>query len=532
MKKTLKAALCSLLASVLLIGLFSGCSNARQNVDSSLQSSSQASGEESGKPDISKEVELQVFLLGDAPKDLEAVSAKINELTKRDLNATVKFNFSSWTDYIQKYNLLLTSGQSADLMYSANWVDYATLSNKGAFLALDEMLPKAAPGLYKFVSNELWDQVKVNGKIYAVPPTWKQFTNDGILYRKDLQKEFNLPVPDSLENVEAYLEGVKKNMPTQAITAEYVLPGLQTYSFNAFPILQMKKTWVTNGAPYGLSADYNDPSSLKTYWGSDAFIEDMKMFKRWADKGFWSKSALSDKTDQTAFENGKVVAVLAGNNPNKYADAVAKIAQTHPDWEVGYISYAQSSKVSYQAHATNDGTSIPASAKNPERALMLLEKMTLDKEYNRLIQYGILGTHYTEEGGYYTPVGDAATSAFPREGMNAWNLRNPEYMLFPKSSEVMNSVVKELETIAAGTKFKGVNIYGGFNENYTNYQSERAALGTVLTQYLAPLQAGLVEDVDAAAAVFMKQAKTAGLSKIQQEYTAQWEAYCAEHQYK
>ena len=54
---------------------------------------------------------------------------------------------------------------------------------------------------------------------------------------------------------------------------------------------------------------------------------------------------------------------------------------------------------------------------------------------------------------------------------------------------------------------------------------------TVLTQYLAPIEAGLVPDVDAAIKTFMEKAKAAGLDKIQAEYTKQWKAYCAEYKY-
>ena len=47
--------------------------------------------------DTSKKVELQFYMLGDAPKDLPAIQAEVNKMAEADLNATVKFNFTSWT---------------------------------------------------------------------------------------------------------------------------------------------------------------------------------------------------------------------------------------------------------------------------------------------------------------------------------------------------------------------------------------------------------------------------------------------------
>ncbi len=479
-----------------------------------------------------KPVELQFYMVGDAPKDLQLVQEKINELAKKDLNVTVKFNYTSWTDFSTKYNLLLQTGQPIDLIYTASWLDYAKLARKNAFKPLDSLLPKYAPQLYKFVPKDYWNQVKVNGKIYTIPATWKEFTSNGFQYRKDLQKQFNLPEPDSLENVEKYFEGIKKNMPGQVLTGEYVSPGPGSWSFSALEILQMKYKWVNFGTPYGLVADYSNPSNIKAYWGSPEFAADMKMFKRWADKGFWSRSALSAKTDMTAFDNGKVVAIIQGQNPNKYGASLVSAKNAHPDWEIGYVPYPAVNGIAQVAHATQNGYAVPFSSKNPERALMFYQKLVLDKRYNWLSQYGIEGVHYNVKDGYYEPIGDPTKTGFGREGMNGWGWRNPDYMLFDKSFDAVKVIFEQMGTIASKSKYRGINIFDGFAEDYSSYQSERAALGTVLTQYLAPLEAGLVSDVDAAIKVFMEKAKAAGLEKIQKEYIKQWKAYCAQYNYK
>ena len=53
----------------------------------------------------------------------------------------------------------------------------------------------------------------------------------------------------------------------------------------------------------------------------------------------------------------------------------------------------------------------------------------------------------------------------------------------------------------------------------------------VVAQYLVPIQAGLVEDVDAAIAEFQQKVMDAGLEVCRENYKAQWEAYCAEFNY-
>lgn len=95
--------------------------------------STNAGTEEKTGLDTSKKVELQFYMLGDAPKDLSSIEAEINKMAEEDLNATVKFNYTTWTDWDQKYKLLLSSGQSIDLIFTADWTQYQAYAKKGAF---------------------------------------------------------------------------------------------------------------------------------------------------------------------------------------------------------------------------------------------------------------------------------------------------------------------------------------------------------------------------------------------------------------
>src|SRR5690606_15608855 len=102
------------------------------------------------------------WMLGDAPKDLPMINEEINKLALRDLNCTVKFNLLNWSDYMQRYNLLLSSGQPIDLIFTAEWLNYNQFAKKGAFMELDEIITANAPELYKFVPEDYWNGVKVN----------------------------------------------------------------------------------------------------------------------------------------------------------------------------------------------------------------------------------------------------------------------------------------------------------------------------------------------------------------------------------
>ena len=68
-----------------------------------------------------------------------------------------------------------------------------------------------------------------------------------------------------------------------------------------------------------------------------------------------------------------------------------------------------------------------------------------------------------------------------------------------------------------------VDPYSGFSEDYSAYSAEKAA-----SEYLRPLQNGLVDDVDAAVETFREKVKAAGLDSVREGWEAQWQTYCEE----
>ncbi|RTE09332.1 extracellular solute-binding protein [Paenibacillus whitsoniae] len=464
--------------------------------------------------DISKKVELQFYMLGPAPKDLPVIEDEINKLALKDLNATVKFNFTTWTDWDQKYKLLLSSGQAVDLIFTADWTQYQAYAKKGAFLPLDDLLPKAAPKLNSFVPKDMWEAVKIDGKIYTVPATYKEYVTTGFIWREDLRQKYNLPKPDSLANFEAYLAGIKKNEPDMIpLAANSDVKGSLSDQYKNLTIDPV------GSLPYGMQIPYKNPSEVTAYWGSPEHLAELKTLKKWQDAGYISKNVLNTKDAMTdLITSGKAAANL-GDNPTRFNDQKLKIASTHPDWKLEYYPAPLIKGHAEPVHPIHNGFAIPKSSNNAERALAFYEKMVTDKTYNQLTQYGILGKNYEVDNGYYQMIGDSNSNGFPREGMQSWAWRNPEFMLFDKGYDGVKQIFSDLDKIASPDKFTG------FAEDYTSYQAERAALEQVEKQYLYPLEAGLVADVEGGLRTFMEKAKVAGLDKIQAEYKKQWLAY-------
>ncbi len=478
--------------------------------------------------DKSKQVELVFYLYGDAPTDMKKVEEKINEVLLEKINATVSFRFTTYTDHMTKYKMVLSSGEDCDLIYTANWMEYKNLASKQAFLPLNELLDTTIPGIKTLFTDEVWNQVKVNDSIYAVPHAGNtSYSTQLVVWREDLRKKYNLPTPDSFENMEAYLDGIKKNDPKQQLIAADLATST-TSTFKTFGGVAYKTSYspYTKGY-YSLDVDYSNPSKLFDYWHSDLFVEDMKAMKRWADKGFWSKNILSHLPEGDIGNGGEVVTLCNSGQYIAYRDTAN---EAHPDWELAYLTRADLTGVVYPSIPFTDCTSIPINSKNPERAAMALELFLTDAELQRLLLYGFEGEHYTvDANGYY--VEGPQNANYTYEGSNAWNMKNKDIILGKESSEKLNSINEKLAEQAANCGYPQVDFLSGFLEDYSAYSAERAALVSVLVEYLTPLQAGMVKDVDAAIEEFLEKAETAGLSKIQNAYKDQWAAYCKEYGY-
>ena len=489
------------------------------------QAKTEPAGEGNGEAkelDTSERVDLVVYQLGDAPADEAKVEEKINEILLEKLNVTVDFQFTTWVDWQQKYSLQLTTG-GVDLVYTANWSEYGKLASSGAFLPLDDLLNTVSPEMRKTLGEDALNQCRVNGELYTIPCNYLEYTCNGILYREDLREKYDLPAPNTVENIEAYLTGIKENEPEQQLMD---VSGQE----NMGQVFNFKYPWVTfTGIPYGLSINYDTPTEVEDYWFSDDFTDDMKTMKKWADMGFWSRSALSNTPQEEALENGLAVMYFSGYNPAKAVGVKAKLEETHPDWKVEYIAFGETNGVIFPANRQTNGTAISKDCKDPERAMKVIELLLMDEELNHLAMGGIEGEHYElDENGIYQNLSDK----FPYGGFNTWNLYNKDYWLSTETSAELNEMFAKYEELGAKTKFPNTDIFGGFTEDTSAYATEYSAVQNVCDQYLKPLQIGTVDDVDAAVAQFREKLKEAGIEACREGFKEQWLAYCEQYGYK
>lgn len=460
-------------------------------------------------------VELNLYLMGDPARDNNAILQELNKLTLRDFNATVKITYSTWTDFDTKYNLMLSAGDKMDLVYASNWLNYFTYAKKGAFMDLTDLIPKAAPKLYEQITKDRWNGVKVDNKIYGVPNQNPEFVQGAFLYREDLRKKYNLPEINSLDTIEKYLDGIKKYETTIMPTND---PGSKAYDnlfifTTPYEIVDAGDTATSN-----LVIDPKEPTKVMKTIETPEYRAFMDRMKSWANRGFWSKSALSSTEDGSqAVTNGKAAATFDTTLP-KAKGVVETLQKQKPDWEIGVFEYNRLNNKVHSASAAQNLTAIPIVSENPELALALLEKLQTEKEYYFLMQYGIKGVSYnlTEDGKLDYSKIDKTKHGPP--ACWAWSNTNLALTQVGRWSEWEPRVADNIRLATP-------NILDGFVLNTDPIQNEIAAVNQVKNQYGKPLQAGLVKDVEQSYQTLLRQSKTAGLDKYRDEVQKQLEEF-------
>lgn len=504
MKKKLIAAL---LALTTMATVLTGCGGSSSG-SSSGSSPASASGE-SGTADTSQEVELVMYVVSDRPAGQDVVDENLNKLLKEKLNCTLKINWIGWAEYAQKYPMLYSSGESFDMAYCAGWLNFSNLARKGAFQSLNDLLPTYAPKNYAMQSESALSQATIDGNLYAVPTLLPTYTAYGTVYRGDIAEEAGITdTIDTWDEIEEYCDYILANHPE--------MEAIDMYSKDPELALQYTRSIGYKDIDSGLRYIYYDPSeenpTVKAVYDVDGISDFYAKMKDWSDKGYWSKSALSD-TDSLKTQNGK--AALRFYN----VDTWANYSAIHPEWNFQYGN--MTSDVAHLPY-TQDCMVISNTAKNPERALMLWDLLTTDQEAYDAFFYGVLDTSYTlNDEGQFTITDPDLYNTNAMWAVRTMDLNRNQAGVPDSYNTIREDWEKEISSD------KGAERFTGFVLDTTNITTEVAACTNAEQQYGWPLQLGYTENVEQSIEEYKSAMEAAGIEKVIAECQTQLDAYLA-----
>jgi len=469
-------------------------------------------GSSSGAGDnLSQRVDLVMWVLGDPPPRQAELDENLNKLLIERLNCTLKINWLSWGDFGNgMYPLLFSSGEQADMAYTATWLNWSDLARRGAFKQLDELWPKYAPKNYARQSRTALFQSTVDGHLYAIPTLLATYSAYGLIYRTDLRLPGWDGKMETIADLERYYSIVKANNPA--------LEPLDV----AFEGSQMDDLYMYNNKMYAIKGATNDflfidpfeaNPRLFTYYEYNKTPEFLAMMDRWNRAGYFSKSALSD-SDSDKLRNGVAASTIHN------IDTYESVYRDNPAFNVRWLNLvADVSNLSF----TQDAMAIFNTSKNPERALMLWDLITSDQEVYRAFFYGIEGKSYRiiQQGGeeFVEPLNVPTDYNFS----NCWAARTPG--LFLPSTGAPSDLDAYKASYDAHIKDGiGAQKFRSFVLDTSSIATEYGTCENVHRQYWWPLELGYV-DIQTGLREYEERMKAAGIERVKQVIQQQLDAY-------
>ncbi|GFI18570.1 hypothetical protein IMSAGC009_03746 [Lachnospiraceae bacterium] len=482
------------------------------------QKESQAPEAEAAGPDISQEVTLVMYLIGDRPVDNDEVFAKINERLKAEINATIDVKFMSWSEYEQKYPLIFASGEDWDIIYTADWCFYnAQASKQGFYEITQEALETYAPMTAETMYPEAWEQAKVNDKVYMLPMNYKEITAYVYMARGDLMDKYGISSVSTLDEAESYMDAIVKNEPS-------LIPidvGSDYDKLFLYDRMYKKANWESEEkviaiGPWQVMASVSEVDDEVKVMGSydyPAFKDTIERLKDWKDRGFWSKNAVVNTQNNTeSFQAGK--SALAMMNVNTAKSVYASVSAEHPEWDIRVFDAQDGVPPVLNSYLAN-GMSIFSKSKNPERALMALDYLRNDEEINSLFCYGIEGKHWEAAGeGALVSLPDSANYAY--DSNCNWGVRNDAYWrVIEGGIPNLADMNKEWQETARSDR------YQTFVFNDESVKNEIAAMGEIFDTDYKLLGLGFTDDPEADIAKLREKMEAAGAQKVYDEIQKQ-----------
>jgi putative aldouronate transport system substrate-binding protein len=163
-----------------------------------------------GNPDSSDKM-YDISFLNFAYTIFPDPNGKGVEMIREKFNANIKAQFVLQSDYKEKLNVIMASGDMPDVVAIKDLdSNYYKWAKQGAFLPLDEYIDKYET--FKAVPKTIYDQFRVNGHIYSIPMYAPTYTFSGTI-RQDWLDNLGLKMPTNYKELLEVAIAFTKNDP-------------------------------------------------------------------------------------------------------------------------------------------------------------------------------------------------------------------------------------------------------------------------------------------------------------------------------
>lgn len=442
-----------------------------------------STGNDSGTSNSGNIPELTYWAIGDQPKELDAVTAAINEYTVEKIGAKVKFKYAGWGDYSDKISKIIQSGEAYDIAFGAAINNSTDLAEKGYFADLAPVLNDKAKALYDFVPTSLWEAMTLEGKIFGVPAYKDSAQANYWVWKKSVVDELGIDYEniETLDELYPALQKIKQAYPSDYPIMIHGKEGINSLEsdFDLFLELPM------------IGVKYDDPSAkVTTPFADEQYLGYLRTLYKWMKEGLINPDAAS----LTQNINKGVVASGQGYPTS---DVEWSITNEYP-----VVSHRRTDPIYTTKSIRGSFMVVSANSPNIEKSTELLQLINTDSKMRNLLAFGIEDTHYKKTGeNNIEMLTDGYRTAQFSQG-TFFNM----YIVDPAPANRWELLKQQNEEAIESPIL-------GFSFSSKNVQNEIAACSTIFNKYKSVLITG-TEDPDVKVPQMMEELNKAGLQTI------------------
>lgn len=493
-----KKAMALLLVSVMAGSMLAGCGS--DNASSSNDGSSKSA-------DSSNQDSYTVKILapGDASTDdCAKISEAASKITEEKFNTKVELTRVGFGSYDQQVNLTLASSEKLDLMYEYCGNVTSAISS-GQIVPITDYLDSYGSDMKSQISDSDWKCVTFNGDIYGVPANKEKATGWGFAMNKEMADATGIDYSSikTEEELEPLLEKVKE-----------MYPDVYPIVSNNGSMSLMTDQDDLGGDIGSLESASGDNTTVINYYGTDEYMNEMKLRYDWAQKGLLMPDA------STSTENANSL-IGAGKGFGRFTNTKPGI-EKEMEKEVGKEVVVLEMVKPYTTTIRVDIVwYVPHNSEKPERAVQVLNEIYTNPDLANLFINGLEGKHYEfvdkEKGIVNYPEGVNASNTGYTSLPWAWPNETISYIWEGLDSDIWDQI-QEFNKDATVSPAKG------FAWDNTEVQNEVTACANVVAKYGPALECGSL-DPETTIPKFLDELKAAGADTIIAEKQKQLDAW-------
>lgn len=493
-----KKAMALLLVSVMAGSMLAGCGS--DNASSSNDGSSKSA-------DSSNQDSYTVKILapGDASTDdCAKISEAASKITEEKFNTKVELTRVGFGSYDQQVNLTLASSEKLDLMYEYCGNVTSAISS-GQIVPITDYLDSYGSDMKSQISDSDWKCVTFNGDIYGVPANKEKATGWGFAMNKEMADATGIDYSSikTEEELEPLLEKVKE-----------MYPDVYPIVSNNGSMSLMTDQDDLGGDIGSLESASGDNTTVINYYGTDEYMNEMKLRYDWAQKGLLMPDA------STSTENANSL-IGAGKGFGRFTNTKPGI-EKEMEKEVGKEVVVLEMVKPYTTTTRVDIVwYVPHNSEKPERAVQVLNEIYTNPDLANLFINGLEGKHYEfvdkEKGIVNYPEGVNASNTGYTSLPWAWPNETISYIWEGLDSDIWDQI-QEFNKDATVSPAKG------FAWDNTEVQNEVTACANVVAKYGPALECGSLNP-ETTIPKFLDELKAAGADTIIAEKQKQLDAW-------